>query len=1050
MQAPLADPLVGLDNLNKALPLVGRSTEMQVIHFVLNTVQFDLPAGARALTISGEIGVGKSRLLAEMYTAARELGFRVLEGRTYASGNMFPYLPFIEALRPLLRSSSQDQLRHYMGLITSPGSTYASESRAHASTVADSYASQDDDEQFAAAPQHEENEDISLRGIPMIAALARLFADLPSLLGITVVPEMLTPDQEKFRLLDAVATLLEHMALEQPILLGIDDLQWADSASLELTLYLTVRLRRSRVALVGTTRPVSMINESTAGVAGLQPAEIMAASAAATKALAELMRQGLLFLLPLGPLDADAAAQHLRALLPGTLPEDAAQTLLKRTEGNPFLLEELVRMLTLNHQLVQHKGTWRATRAMNTALPGSITLAVGERLQGLSHPCHEFLRVASLFGRTFPLPALLEVLAQTQESATLPCVEEASRAALIAIVPPRTTAASWHEEDISFEDPLEPLASVQLTSPTYMFCQGIVQEVLSSEIPVYQARKLHAAIGRALEITYVQAAPAHAAELARHFLLGDAKAAALHWSLLAGEDAARQHAHREAISHFLLALRLLEAGETSTHAPSLAQLHTTIGELWFKLGELERATRSLQQALSEAPPVDAHFGDGQAGGRPQEMPLQVARTNRLLADVYRMQGRYDQALAHLLATRTALEAGREAATDPAEVTVPWFPGRSFPAAGHALTFERFLATERMLFLHAQATLDILLNRRQEAEAALWQSHQLAIELGDRESQAFALHLLSWLRGWGEHIRDAIRLQEQAHAIYIAIGDPFHAALGDQGLGIIYLALGETERASLYTLRGLERARRYGARYSLGWLYWNHGVIALSRGDWTASASHLQESMHEAETTNNGRLKPLVLQAQAELVFRQGDWQQAESLFQESIQTGINTEWYPSALALYGHFLAVTGRRAAARAQLDQAAAQTEPPGYGGDFYIPFLAEGYIHLEAHTEAVAYIERIRALRGFMYYGSSVDRILGEVAAQAHDWEMAEQAFEKGLALCRRAANQPEEAAILYEQARTLLMQSGNQAGEQQQESLRRVHNLCEQARALFLQY
>jgi DNA-binding CsgD family transcriptional regulator len=209
-------------------------------------------------------------------------------------------------------------------------------------------------------------------------------------------------------------------------------------------------------------------------------------------------------------------------------------------------------------------------------------------------------------------------------------------------------------------------------------------------------------------------------------------------------------------------------------------------------------------------------------------------------------------------------------------------------------------------------------------------------------------------------------------------------------------------------------------------------------------------MHEAETTNNGRLKPLVLQAQAELAFRQGDWQQAESLFQESIQTGMNTEWYPSALALYGHFLAVTGRRAAARAQLDQAAVQTEPPGYGGDFYIPFLAEGYIHLEAHTEAVAYIERIRALRGFMYYGSSVDRILGEVAAQAHDWEMAEQAFENGLALCRRAANQPEEAAILYEQARTLLMQSGTQAGEQQQESLRRVHNLCEQARTLFLQY
>ena len=62
----------------------------------------------------------------------------------------------------------------------------------------------------------------------------------------------------KFRLLDAVATLLERMGQEQPVLLCIDNLQWADSASLELTLYLTVRLHSSRVALVGVTRPPEM------------------------------------------------------------------------------------------------------------------------------------------------------------------------------------------------------------------------------------------------------------------------------------------------------------------------------------------------------------------------------------------------------------------------------------------------------------------------------------------------------------------------------------------------------------------------------------------------------------------------------------------------------------------------------------------------------------------------------------------------------------------------------------------------------------------------
>ena len=56
--------------------------------------------------------------------------------------------------------------------------------------------------------------------------------------------------------------------------------------------------------------------------------------------------------------------------------------------------------------------------------------------------------------------------------------------------------------------------------------------------------------------------------------------------------------------------------------------------------------------------------------------------------------------------------------------------------------------------------------------------------------------------------------------------------------------------------------------------------------------------------------------------------------------------------------------------------------------------------------------------MYYGVSVDRILGEVATLEGDWNRAEQAFEDGLKLCRRVNNQPEEAAILYEQARAAL--------------------------------
>lgn len=173
-------------------------------------------------------------------------------------------------------------------------------------------------------------------------------------------------------------------------------------------------------------------------------------------------------------------------------------------------------------------------------------------------------------------------------------------------------------------------------------------------------------------------------------------------------------------------------------------------------------------------------------------------------------------------------------------------------------------------------------------------------------------------------------------------------------------------------------------------------------------------------------------------------------FQQAVEAAIHTEWYPGTLALYEHFLAVTGARTAARVLLDLAARLQEPAGYSGDFSIPFLAEGYIHLGDQRTAMAFIERIRDLRGFLYYGVSVARILGEVAALRKDWLTAEQAFADGLALCKRAHHGPEEAALLYEQARTLLMRC--RAGEQGEDERRAeaISALCEQASQLFQQY
>jgi DNA-binding CsgD family transcriptional regulator/tetratricopeptide (TPR) repeat protein len=986
MQAPFVDPLSRLEQLKAALPLVGRDAEMQLIRQLLQIVALDAPQGARALTISGEMGIGKTRLLAALYAEAQQIGFRVLEASAYEVGNMSPYFPFVEALRPFLLSTGSEKLRRYTGLTASEHATGSNESG-----------------------------NLAVSSAALITALARLFPGLPALLQIEPTTEILPSDQEKFRLLDAVATLLERVSVEQPVLLAIDNLQWADSASLELMLYLTVRLRGARIALVGATRPPRMPEER---------GDDLPASTMATRALTELMRNGMLLILLLGTLSEAAATEHLQALLPGTIPPSVAQAILTRIEGNPFFLEEMVRTLTINQQLVLRDGAWRAASVSSTKLPASIVLAVEQRLQGISASCQELLQVAALCGRTFPVDALQQVLAKSAEEVQA-SINEAVQASVIA----QLSVALCEENE---EGELATIEYPQMfSSQSYIFCQGIVHEVLQAEVLAYRARQLHAALGRALEAMYGPEADEHAAELARHYAAGGEKEATLRWSLLAGEDAARQQAHREAISHFRLVLKLLgDNTHTLKNVPTRAELHLAIGELWFKLGELEQAGNAFQQALT------------QLQSQPEEVFL-LARANRLSADVYRMQAKYEQALAHLQAARTAFSRDAQAneITSTDRLTyVPWLPGRGFPT-GTPAGLEQISINERVQLLQAQAMLDLLLGRPAEAEPALWQSYQLAIEIGDRGSQAFALQIMSWIRGWGERIHETIRLQKQANELYLALGDPFRAALVEQGLGSIYQALGEMEQAYLYTQRALARARRYGVYSVIGWLYWNQATLALSQGQWERCEEHLQQALQEAIATNNTRLKATTLQARAELQFRRGNWSEAEQVFQDALQAATNTDWLPSTLALYGHFLAVTGRSSQARVQIERAIAHPTISGFSGDFYIPFLAEALLHIDAPAEAATYVERIKNLRGFMYYGNAVDRILGIVAVHTGDWEIADRAFEGGLVLCRRANNQPEEAAILYEQARAALICKA---------PLQQVYALCDQARALFAQY
>lgn len=942
------------------VPLVGREQEMDLLRHALKSIfaggdRF-APTTPRAVFVAGAAGVGKTRLLRELTSEAAESGAIILWGGAYESGLLPPYLPFTEALRPHLRGLTTAQLSRLLGL---------------------------------AGPSETNGQSAALAPIGL-HCLAQLFPQIAALPGLPALQEPLTPEQEKFGLFDGFATLLERIASpsngkahkEQPVLLCLDDLQWADSASLELLLYLTARLRTASILLVGALRN-GFIDPSAGSALG--------------RAIAELNRQRLFTLLLLAPLSEGASSVLLDALLPGGVAPDLRQAILARAEGNPFFIEELVHALQGSGQIALEQGLWQRVRSSQQnpsgplpELPPSIKMTLALRLEPLSAPCRDLLRAAALCGPAFYPDVLAAATGQSQET-ILDLLDEAGEAGLIE-------AAPEDEAETSAGDPLG----------AFRFSQRIARELLAGQLPRQSRRRLHAAIASALQARSRtrQAAERNAAEIAHHFTQAGRTGQAIHWTVLAGDVAAGHHAQREAIGYYRSALALLDTSapepvtteeqtnQASSESYHPGQLHWRLAESWFRLGEFQSALRSFQAALDEE--------------RPRGDALSLAKLNRLISDTYRQLGQYDQAFGYLQAAQMALA--------PLETQEPAEPQQ--PKASDAALAEQMLQRQSL------AVLMIGAGQGEAAEGALRDAQQLAIRIGDRAGQAFALHMLGWIKGWGEQIAQAIQLQVQARDLLLEIGDPFHAAIGYEGLGIVYQAIGDSANALKETEAGLALATRFGISRSLPWLRYNLGVLALAQGRWADATLALEEARTESERTNDARLKPILRQALGVLAWRLGNIEQATQAFEESYQAAqISFEWLPGSAGLLGWFYAITERSDAARPHLDQATMRSffNPIGFAADFYLPFVAEGLLACGDLEAAASLAERIKPWAERQYYGVSAQRILGRIAAAQGHWTDAQRFFAAGVEFCRRAGSRPEQITTLLTWAEAALVQA-----------------------------
>jgi class 3 adenylate cyclase/tetratricopeptide (TPR) repeat protein len=375
---------------------------------------------------------------------------------------------------------------------------------------------------------------------------------LPALLALLDVPvddppwQALDPPQRRQRTLDAMKRLLLRESQEQPLLLVFEDLHWIDTETQALLDSVVESLPTARLLLLVNYRPEYQHGWG-------------------SKTYYTQLR--------LDPLPLASAEEFLQALLgddPSLTP--LKRLLIERTEGNPFFLEESVRALVEADVLVGTPGAYGPAQALPTIqIPATVQAVLAARIDRLPPEEKRLFQTAAVIGTEVPLPLL-------QAIAELP--EEALHRALL------------HLQGAEFlcETHLFP-------EHVYTFKHALTHEVAYGSLLLERRRTLHARIVEVLETLYVDRVAEHVEQLAQHAFRGEVWDKAAAYCRQAGNRAAGQSAHREAVMCFEQALTALqqlpEGRETIEQA---IDLRFDLRGSLQSLGELARIPGCLQEA----------------------------------------------------------------------------------------------------------------------------------------------------------------------------------------------------------------------------------------------------------------------------------------------------------------------------------------------------------------------------------------------------------------------------------------------------------------------
>jgi class 3 adenylate cyclase/tetratricopeptide (TPR) repeat protein len=394
--------------------------------------------------------------------------------------------------------------------------------------------------------------------LPYLFALLGIAEGADQLAGMDV-------EIRKRRTLDAIKRILLRESLNQPLMVIFEDLHWIDDETQALLNLVADSIATAKILLVVNYRPEYSHHWN-------------------SKTYYTQLR--------LDPLGQENAGEMLSALLgDGKELAPLKSLIIRKTEGTPFFMEEIVQGLVEDGTLTRN-GITRLTRSLDTLkIPASVQAMLVSRIDRLPPNEKDLLQTIAVIGREFGLGLVRAVTGKSDDELT-------------------STLSVLQSAEFLYEQP----ATGEVE---YTFKHALTQEVAYNSILSDRRKLLHERIGGAIETLYAASLDDHLTELVHNYGRSGNAAKALEYHERAGRRAAERFANLEAVSHFNAALRLLEAMPRSRQqaerkltlllalgtsimvtkgwgAPEVKELYVRASELGREVGE----TPQLFAALS--------------------------------------------------------------------------------------------------------------------------------------------------------------------------------------------------------------------------------------------------------------------------------------------------------------------------------------------------------------------------------------------------------------------------------------------------------------------